>query len=393
MSLQNLYVENYLSHPAFENLRKPMHLDKDILELFNTLHGKSRERVSEENLEKSKLVLKDIFESLRSQSENLYETLFLNELESHVLRFIENEYEYRQRVKKSSVNSKYGQELARNAFFVSELSDLTKKKIIKLAEQEIEIFRRRASEGLLKRSDLSTNEGFVVSKISSLIDREFKSKGIFRIVSDYVGIEYSYTGLSLELSVAGSSWWKNKIDGVEPPRTMYAHLDESIYAPKSIIYLSPVTEFKGPTTSYPQVYDELETNTLQDIIGRVIGEVGNSNDSPLNAYYSKAYHQSMGSKNFRSHFMMLPNEIKFNSHFGWDLIAGSDFEASIASREVPMLGDSGKFIVFDGSRLLHRGGLIEQGERIVLQVVFWPKGSLRKEVRRKFSRIVKFWKN
>jgi hypothetical protein len=37
-----------------------------------------------------------------------------------------------------------------------------------------------------------------------------------------------------------------------------------------------------------------------------------------------------------------------------------------------MTGPPGKFIVFDGSQLLHRGGLIEAGERIALQVVFYP---------------------
>ena len=30
----------------------------------------------------------------------------------------------------------------------------------------------------------------------------------------------------------------------------------------------------------------------------------------------------------------------------------------------------GTFIVFDGAKLLHRGGLLEEGIRVVLQVVF-----------------------
>ena len=35
-----------------------------------------------------------------------------------------------------------------------------------------------------------------------------------------------------------------------------------------------------------------------------------------------------------------------------------------------MIGPAGTFIVFDGARLLHRGGLMEQGERVALQVIF-----------------------
>jgi hypothetical protein len=35
-----------------------------------------------------------------------------------------------------------------------------------------------------------------------------------------------------------------------------------------------------------------------------------------------------------------------------------------------MVGAPGTFIVFDGARLLHRGGMVRSGERIALQVIF-----------------------
>jgi hypothetical protein len=90
----------------------------------------------------------------------------------------------------------------------------------------------------------------------------------------------------------------------------------------------------------------------------------------------------MGSTNFRNHFMLLPGSLRFNSHFGWDILAGSQLEGAIADREEVLLGGSGNFVVFDGSRLLHRGGLIEEGERLVLQVVFWPKVAVTKSALR-----------
>lgn len=389
MSLHNLYVENYLNHPAFENLRQPMHLDSELLDSFNLLLGSSRERASKKDFEQSKIVLKKIFDVLQTQTLDEYEVLFLQELEQEVFRYIEHEFEFRSRLKKTKISTDAGKQLGVNAFFYANLSESALHQITELARPEIEKFRARAQGGLLKRSDLSINDGPVIAKIARLLDREFRAKNIFNIVSDYVGIPYSYVGLSLELSVAGSSWWKNTIEGVVPPRTMYAHLDETIYAPKAIVYLSHVNEFNGPTTSYPKVYDEIQTNTLQDIIGRVVGEVGNRSDSPLNLHYAKSYHQSMGSKNFRQHFMSLPNSLKFNSHFGWDLLAGSPLEETIFAREVPMLGGPGKYVVFDGSRLLHRGGLIEQGERVVLQVVFWPKLPLRFEIKRRIAHFIK----
>ena len=113
-------------------------------------------------------------------------------------------------------------------------------------------------------------------------------------------------------------------------------------------------------------------NPLQDIIGRVVGRVGNRVGSRLSELYRKSYHQSAGSPEFRRHFMQLPESLRFNSHLGWDVLPDSELERSLAKREVEMLGPAGTFIVFDGSNLLHRGGLIQQGERVVLQVIFYP---------------------
>jgi hypothetical protein len=70
--------------------------------------------------------------------------------------------------------------------------------------------------------------------------------------------------------------------------------------------------------------------------------------------------------------MSLPRELRFNSHFGWDVMPGGELESRMKAEEIVMTGPAGKFIVFDGSQLLHRGGLIEAGERVVLQVVFYP---------------------
>ena len=45
----------------------------------------------------------------------------------------------------------------------------------------------------------------------------------------------------------------------------------------------------------------------------------------------------------------------------------------IINEEEVILGDKGTSLIFDGTKLLHRGGLIDEGERIVLQVIFERK--------------------
>lgn len=387
MNLQNALISNYSNHPAFKVDREPLNLDYDKLTKFNDLFGSSREPISNLVIPELVELVEDIFRDLLNQQLDLHERTFLLELQEQILKFLKDEFKFRVRLKKKKLKRPESQALQENAFFYSKLSENTRNEILKLAEPQVKIFRERAKQGSLKRSDLSINDGKLVNQIAKLIDNDFKSQAVFDSVSDYVGINYSFTGLSLELSVAGSTWWKNSIQGVTPPRTMYAHLDESIFAPKAIVYLTDVNEKNGPTSSYPGIYDGLQNNPLQDIIGRIIGQVGNSPDSILFDYYQKSYHQSMGSLNFRKHFMLLPDLLKFNSHFGWDILASAALEDCIADREEVLLGEAGNFVVFDGSRLLHRGGLIEQGERLVLQVIFWPKESIAKRAKQMYQAI------
>jgi hypothetical protein len=240
-----------------------------------------------------------------------------------------------------------------------------------LAGRELGKLRANADAGRLKREDLSISTGATQNAIRKALDREFKATGVLNLLGSYTGLRMVVTGVALELSVPQSGWWKNTVEGLSrPPATLYAHLDESTRHPKAIIYLTDVGEKNGPTSCYPAVYEALQLNPLQELIGRVVGNVGNNAESPLNNAYFKKYHQTMSSELFRRHFMRLPTSLRFNSHFGWDVIPGGDLEALLLKSERKMIGPAGTFIAFDGGKLLHRGGLMEEGERVALQVVF-----------------------
>ena len=78
----------------------------------------------------------------------------------------------------------------------------------------------------------------------------------------------------------------------------------------------------------------------------------------------------------------------FNSHFGWDIIKGSSLEKKILENEKLFLGKKGATKIFDGGRLLHRGGLVQEGERIAIQVVFSKKQSF-KLIRKIIKKIIR----
>jgi hypothetical protein len=267
--------------------------------------------------------------------------------------------------------------------FFGRLPSASVSEICEIGKPHVEKFRANVAAGRLTREDLSLNSGPAIRAIRKVLNREFKSLGVLDAVSAYTGKKTRVIGLALELSVPQAAWWKNTIPGLDrPPSTLYAHLDETIACPKSIVYLTEVTQANGPTGCYPQAYELMQLNPLQEIIGRVVGTVGNGVDTELSEYYGKTYHQSTGSEKFRRHFMLLPESLRFNSHLGWDVLPGSDLESQLSGSEQKMTGPAGTFIAFDGARLLHRGGLMQTGERLALQVIFSDMSVLQQVVSR-----------
>jgi hypothetical protein len=388
LSFQQI-IDNYSNHPKFNFLNSCWTINSRLLVDFEEVYGPSRTHLKARNYKKCVRITNKIFVELEGQITNTEEAWFLEELQEFVLQFLKVEYEFRSKIQLRRKNITHNL-LFDQAFYFDQLSSESIVKINQLSNDLVARFKLNASKGAMKRSDLSENSGEVISKICKILDGEFRSNGTFSKITEYVGIDYNYTGASLELSVAGSTWWQDTVNDIDTPKTVYAHLDESVYLPKAIVYLSEVNENNGPTTLYPNKYDELNVPIFADIVGRVISNVGSRDDSKLKEFYSKPYHQSSGSKNFREHFSKLPQEIRMSSHFGWDILPGSDLEANLAQSEIAMTGGPGKTIVFDGSRLLHRGGLITEGDRLVLQVVFYPQLPLLEKVKQKLRVFMKF---
>lgn len=378
-------VRNYREHPAFQFRTSNWSVSEDQLTAFNETYAaaihiaSTLKRESFETMRRECIrMLRDIFLSMQAEAGDIYEKYFLTELQVECVRLIDTELGWHARVASSSF-VRLESESARQAAirmqadrnFFGQLPVDAVEELRGLAANELDQFRVNVAAGRLKREDLSINTGKTVRAIRGVLNREFKALGVLDAVSAYTGRKTRVIGLALELSVPQATWWKNSIDGLNrPPQTLYAHLDESISYPKSIVYITDVTEKNGPTGCYPGAYEAMQLNPLQEIIGRVVGTVGTCPDSPLKDYYAKQYHQSANSENFRRHFMLLPESLRFNSHLGWDVLPGSDLESHLASGEQKMIGPAGTFIVFDGARLLHRGGLMQEGERLALQVIF-----------------------
>ena len=383
--IQSHLLQNYTQHPAFQFGSKTWDLDEKLIEKFNHLYLTIKEvalSVSKSSTQKLQnkcfITLEEIFSSLLVQTEDKYENYFLEELQLECKRLLNEEFDWYKRPQRTDFAKIDNEEVLQNSvllgsnrYFFSQLSSNAVSQIMETASQDIVKLRENAEAGRLKREDLSINTGRAVRAIRRILNKEFKRLGVLDNVGAYTGHKTKVTGLALELSVPQATWWQNAIHGLNrPPHTLYAHIDESIAFPKSIVYLTNVDENNGPTSCYPKAYEAMQLNPLQEIVGRVIGIVGSQAGSPLKAYYSKQYHQSVNSDNFRKHFMLLPVNMRFNSHMGWDVKPESELENNLVKLENKMIGPAGSFIIFDGAKLFHRGGLLQKGERIALQVIF-----------------------
>lgn len=376
---------SYRAHSGFRFDAESWEIPGELLDVFNrtylavrrmgcVLNASSFAAMQQDCLD----ALARVFATMQAQCADVHEKRFLEELHAKCVRILGEELAWFSRppakavarLEDALVRQKATQLQSERHFF-GQLPSSAVDELRSLAGKDLARFRANAAAGRLRREDLSVNTGAAVHAIRRVLNREFRALGVLDAVSAYTGRKTRVIGLALELSLPQATWWKNAIAGLDrPPKTLYAHLDEGISYPKSIVYLSDVTEQNGPTGCYPGAYEAMRLNPLQEMIGRVVGTVGSGPDSPLMVYYAKQYHQPMSSENFRRHFMRLPESLRFNSHMGWDVLPGSELESQLAASERKMTGSAGTFIAFDGARLLHRGGLMQEGERVALQVIF-----------------------
>ena len=239
--MQELVRECYRNHPKFNFEEIPLEISDELVQRFCESYGDARSPITESRFREAKSLLVRVFDELRGQTSDEMLIDFLDELEQEASQLMSADLPFRRRIRRdmSSISDLASELTGKNHFFGS-ISKEAVEEILSIGSNSLSKFRQNARGGRLKRSDLSIDSGPIVGKIAKIIDREFKRQNIFKEVSRFVGIDYRFTGLSLELSYEGSTWWKDAIGNERPPKTMYAHLDESVFAPKSIFYLCDV---------------------------------------------------------------------------------------------------------------------------------------------------------
>ena len=363
----------YLKHKSFQNKNR-FKLKNEIR--FNDLYNEASIKREKTNTITLFNELDLIKKELISQVETKNEKYFLDELFEKSKIILESDLDTFKNRDFNIYDSKTNFE--KKGFIKVNLSENSITRINRLSKKYISKFRKNVNLGKTNRTDLQVNTGVTIRKIIKILNKDFISLGIISEVSRYMGCDYEVSGCSLELSTSKALWWKKTYPEYDKfPKTTYFHFDESIQNPKALVYLNNVDQSNGAFSINKDYKKYISISPIQKLIGRAIRRVGKDESSKLTQLYKKDRKQIFECEKLRKDFSKLPNELLFNSHFGWDIIPDSKLENILLSDEIKFNGCEGTAIIFDGGNTLHRGGLVNDGERIALQLVFSKKENFK----------------
>jgi hypothetical protein len=181
--------------------------------------------------------------------------------------------------------------------------------------------------------------------------------------------------VSLCLSCASQNWFRDCYEdvGVGTSKLAYLHVDNDFDIVKVLMYLKPVTHVNGPFRIIPGsakfiasraqsiFFKHLDNSSYQKI---------KRQRQDLDGYYRPVFKDP----ELRKEFMFMPKELRGSSHFGDDIIEGSEQSKELLTREVPLLSSFSNCATFTGSETFHRGGLTEQGQRWAFQIAMRKQG-------------------
>lgn len=165
-------------------------------------------------------------------------------------------------------------------------------------------------------------------------------------------------------------WWQDAYSDVGVPTspTTYFHIDSGYDGPKVMIYLTEVTEDHGPFEYLPGSH-RWERSVSLELLTKEIERAHKSAWVNEDTSYYRPYMQL---EEFRRTLMNLPTPVRHQSHFGDDVLEGSEVHKFIDRTKRTVYSDLADCVAFDGNRVTHRGALAEGATRWALQVGFEP---------------------
>jgi hypothetical protein len=223
------------------------------------------------------------------------------------------------------------------------------------------------------------------SEVASLVIQYVRSAAIDDAVERYCGHDMQIDSVLVEYSHEGSTWYRDCYGdvGLGTSSAVYMHCDYEYQRHKMTIYLNEVGSEQGPF-SYVRGSHRLPRAEFQFVFFKELDQV--LHRTLKEAVATDPYYRPMFKQDeYRRRFMRLPRALRGTSHFGDDLLDDSAASTQLLHDEVPITTDRGNCIVFDGHMGIHRGGLVQRGERLVVHAGFGQRLSVLQRAVRKMQ--------
>jgi len=192
------------------------------------------------------------------------------------------------------------------------------------------------------------------SELFKTVETILNDAGIMLAASKYLQRDASLIDINPQINDVTDNFWINiftDIKNMALPKSAYFHRDASGGDLKAIIYLTDVTEANGPFT-----YSIGSHNISISIFDDYTCETNDSSGF------------SSTSLSSRIKFAMLPKWLRQKGTFGNDLNDDSFLSKSIIDSAWSITANKGSIVLFD-TKGIHRGGMVREGERLVLTCV------------------------
>jgi hypothetical protein len=256
--------------------------------------------------------------------------------------------------------------LQEQGMYITDLPPQAYADIRRLALEHMPGLRQRALSDRFNRA--VTNVSFN-SPLWKAIKLAAKEAGILDVLGEYKKNKMTLLGAGLEYSCPEQDWYQNLYGdiGLADSPMQYLHVDEGECLPKSMIYVTPVDDENGATRAIPGS-NHWDISACQIRMHKALDRVVGNRYAK---FVRKAHYRPLARHaELRQIFMGLPKSMQGSSHFGDDVLAGTELASTLAEKEIAYLSQGGQALVFDGPHLLHRGSLVKSGERLALQVIY-----------------------
>jgi hypothetical protein len=207
--------------------------------------------------------------------------------------------------------------------------------------------------------------------------------GILDVASAYMNRPMRLGYVSMEMGHPGQVWYRDcyKDVGIATAKTAYMHFDADRGMLKGMMYLKDVAPQNGPFSYIPGSHRWQRpafASAVQSGFDRAQAEFAQVDDGGLD-YVGGYYRPRFADQAGRKAMLSLPRALRGSTHFGDDILDGSELSDELLKQEHVFMAPAGMMLLFDGSQGVHRGSMVREGERWALQLGFYPRDGAEAE--------------